>query len=46
MSSEFEEDEFISLIEACSQGPRIELFSRELRSGLDCWGDQVEMHTE
>lgn len=39
-------DEFISLIEACSQGPRIELFSRELRSGWDCWGDQVDMHTE
>lgn len=39
-------DEFISLIEACSQGPRIELFSRELHSGWDCWGDQVDMHTE
>lgn len=34
-------DEIIPIIEACSSGPRIELFSRGVREGWDCWGDQA-----
>lgn len=34
-------DEMIPLIEACSQGPRIELFARGLRDGWDMWGDEA-----
>ena len=34
-------DEFISLIEACSPGPYIELFARGTRSGWTLWGDQA-----
>lgn len=35
-------DEFIPIIEACSQAPRIELFARGDREGWDMWGDQAE----
>ena len=35
-------DEFIPLIEACSQAPRIELFARGDRDGLDMWGNQAD----
>ena len=34
-------DEIIPIIEACSQGPRIELFARGLREGWDMWGNQA-----
>lgn len=34
-------DEIIPIIEACSPGPRIELFARGLREGWDMWGDQA-----
>lgn len=34
-------DEMIPIIEACSQGPRIELFARGLREGWDMWGNQA-----
>ena len=34
-------DEVISLIEACSPGPYIELFARGDRLGWDMWGDQA-----
>ena len=34
-------DEFISLIEACSDCPRIELFARGNRAGWDMWGNQA-----
>ena len=34
-------DEFIPLIEACSQAPRIELFARGDRDGWDMWGNQA-----
>lgn len=33
-------DEQYEIIEACSWGPRIELFSRGRRKGWDAWGDQ------
>ena len=35
-------DELYSIIEACSPGPRIELFARGLRSGWTVWGHQAE----
>ncbi len=35
-------DEFIPLIEACSMGPRIELFARGDRNGWDMWGNQAD----
>lgn len=35
-------DETYPLIEACSPGPFIELFSRGKRSGWTAWGNQVE----
>jgi N6-adenosine-specific RNA methylase IME4 len=35
-------DEIIPIIEACSAGPRIELFARGVRPGWDMWGDQAE----
>lgn len=35
-------DEIIPIIEACSQGPRIELFARGIREGWDMWGDQAD----
>lgn len=34
-------DEQYDVIEACSWGPRIELFSRGKRRGWSCWGDQA-----
>lgn len=34
-------DEIIPIIEACSSGPRIELFARGARAGWDMWGDQA-----
>ena len=34
-------DEMISIIEACSAAPRIELFARGARSGSEMWGDQA-----
>lgn len=34
-------DEQYELIESCSWGPRIELFSRGARAGWKCWGDQA-----
>jgi len=39
-------DEFYPIIETCSNGPRIELFSRGVRDGWDCWGDQAEENYE
>ncbi len=35
-------DEIIPIIEACSQGPRIELFARGVREGWDMWGNQAD----
>ncbi len=34
-------DEQYDLIEGCSWGPRIELFSRGARQGWECWGNQA-----
>jgi N6-adenosine-specific RNA methylase IME4 len=34
-------DEFVSLIEACSPGPYIELFARGRREGWTMWGNQA-----
>lgn len=34
-------DEFISLIESCSNGPYIELFARGDREAWDMWGNQA-----
>jgi N6-adenosine-specific RNA methylase IME4 len=34
-------DELYSVIEACSPGPRVELFARSRRAGWTCWGDEV-----
>lgn len=35
-------DEFVNLIEACSSGPRLELFARGDREGWDMWGNQAD----
>lgn len=35
-------DEMYPIIEACSPGPRIELFARGPREGWDVWGNQSE----
>lgn len=35
-------DEIIPIIEACSAGPRIELFARGVREGWTMWGDQAD----
>ena len=35
-------DEMVSVIEACSPGPYIELFARGTRPGWDMWGNQAE----
>lgn len=35
-------DEIFSIIEACSPGPRIELFARGTRPGWEVWGDQAD----
>lgn len=39
-------DEIIPIIEACSHGPRIELFARGNRDGWDMWGDQADASYE
>lgn len=39
-------DEFISLIEACSPGPYLELFARGDRDGWDMWGKQADKSYE
>ena len=39
-------DEIIPIIEACSAGPRIELFARGDRDGWDMWGDQADASYE
>lgn len=35
-------DEQYGIIEACSWGPRLEMFSRGVRPGWECWGNQAE----
>ena len=35
-------DELYSVIEACSPGPRLELFARGVREGWSGWGDQAD----
>jgi N6-adenosine-specific RNA methylase IME4 len=35
-------DEFYDVIEACSPGPRLELFARGERKGWTAWGNQAE----
>lgn len=35
-------DEIFPIIEACSPGPRLELFARGSRDGWACWGDQAD----
>ena len=37
-------DEVFDLIEACSWGPRLELFARGPREGWSVWGDQAEAY--
>jgi len=34
-------DEIFPIVEACSPGPRLELFAREKRKGWTVWGDQA-----
>ena len=34
-------DELYEIIEACSPGPRLELFARGERPGWTCWGNQA-----
>jgi N6-adenosine-specific RNA methylase IME4 len=35
-------DEQYAIIEGCSWGPRLELFSRGVREGWSCWGDEAD----
>ena len=35
-------DEFYDLVEACSWGPRLEIFARGSRPGWETWGDQAD----
>lgn len=35
-------DEFYDIIEACSPGPRLELFARGARKGWEAWGNQAD----
>lgn len=35
-------DELYAIIEACSPGPRLELFARSRRAGWEQWGNQME----
>jgi N6-adenosine-specific RNA methylase IME4 len=35
-------EELYAIIEACSQGPYLELFARSTRNGWCSWGDQVQ----
>ncbi len=37
-------DEIFPILEACSPGPRLELFARGLREGWTSWGDQAEFY--
>lgn len=39
-------DEFIPIIESCSQGPYLELFARGNRENWDMWGDQAQADYE
>lgn len=39
-------DEFIELIEKCSEGPYLELFARGSRDGWDMWGNQATEYYE
>ena len=39
-------DEFIPIIESCSQGPYLELFARGKRENWDMWGDQAQADYE
>lgn len=39
-------DEFIPIIESCSQGPYLELFARGDRDNWDMWGDQAQADYE
>ena len=39
-------DEFVSLIESCSSGPRLEMFARGDRDGWDMWGNQADDNYE
>lgn len=39
-------DEMVSIIEACSPGPYIELFARGNRPGWDMWGNQADEQYE
>jgi len=38
-------DGLYEIIEACSPGPRLELFARGVRKGWDAWGNQAEEYT-
>lgn len=35
-------DEFVELIDACSTGPKLEMFARGARDGWDMWGNQAD----
>ena len=35
-------DEFVDLIDACSPGPKLEMFARGDREGWDMWGNQAD----
>lgn len=39
-------DEFVELIEKCSEGPYLEMFARGDRNGWDMWGNQAEFDYE
>lgn len=39
-------DEFVDLIERCSEGPYLEMFARGDREGWDMWGNQAEYDYE
>lgn len=38
-------DEFYDIVEACSPGPRLELFARGSRPGWTTWGNQADEYT-
>ena len=38
-------DELYDIIESCSPGPYLELFSRGKRTGWSVWGNQTEEYT-
>lgn len=37
-------DEFYDIVEACSNGPRLELFARGTRPGWNSWGNQADTY--